>query len=639
MSKPPAPASAAEPDDAQDEARQRALQRLMKRMRAHPDMPSLGESISSIQRIVNSEHSHMSALTGGVLSDVALTAKLLRLINTATYRSSGDGSITSVQRALALMGFRAVGMLAASLLLFDRLPKGSEGLRVREAYSQALLAGLLAEELCTSVQDVRNSYLTGVYMNLGEMLVSLHFPDEARTIEEMLRTSHAVDGLQPGEQAHDLRMQVSRSVLGLSIQDLGSEVASQWGWPTELRGHLRRLYPSNNRVAAPGQEYLRILATGASDLSLELHLLRATRDLDAMQQARGACVDRFAGTMGVALAVGGQPLQEAVERAIMQWTDLAGMLGLDDAAGRQRNRPKAVSGNEAKPPLPALPSAAPVRAGAPSPAVQQPAAHGGGGAAAAPAAVAASPQDPTRRAPLSPLPPPQPPQPQPPPLTEPQPQRPRDGAAPSPSPASEEVAAPPRPPRDAPTAPPAPRSPAEGEFPESEARLEALSLALARASERALSGASIDELVARILEDLSHALHLQNVALCLREPSGRLRARHAIGPGAREILKHFEVPLGASTDLFSVLCAHGRVTLISDATKPAMAARLPAWFKIHVKAPCFVLLPMAIDSRVVGLMYADVPARDSLQLGERALAMLGTLRNQLLLALRLRGIG
>jgi hypothetical protein len=97
--------------------------------------------------------------------------------------------------------------------------------------------------------------------------------------------------------------------------------------------------------------------------------------------------------------------------------------------------------------------------------------------------------------------------------------------------------------------------------------------------------------------------------------------------------------LGASADLFSVLCAHGRVTLISDATKPAMAVRLPAWFKAHVASPCFVLMPMAVDGRVLGLLYGDVADRETLQLGERTLSMLGGLRNQLLLALRLRGVG
>ena len=88
----------------------------MARIGPKKDLPSLGSSIASIHRILLSEHAHMRTLTDSVLKDVALTAKLLRMINTATYRSSADDEILSIQRALSLMGFQAVGRMAASLI-------------------------------------------------------------------------------------------------------------------------------------------------------------------------------------------------------------------------------------------------------------------------------------------------------------------------------------------------------------------------------------------------------------------------------------------------------------------------------------------------------------------------------------------
>jgi len=83
-------------------SREQALARLLTRISSHADFPSLKESISSIQQIVRSEQAHMRALTEGVLKDVALTTKLLRLINSACYRAVGAGSISSVQRALRI---------------------------------------------------------------------------------------------------------------------------------------------------------------------------------------------------------------------------------------------------------------------------------------------------------------------------------------------------------------------------------------------------------------------------------------------------------------------------------------------------------------------------------------------------------
>ena len=120
------------------------------RISEHADFPTLRDSIGGIQKISRSERAHLNQLSGLVLNDVGMTSKLLRIINAAFYVSVGGGSITSMDRAVALMGFESVGMLAASLMLFEKAPKGRDGEAVRHACSRALLAGLLAQQLCHS---------------------------------------------------------------------------------------------------------------------------------------------------------------------------------------------------------------------------------------------------------------------------------------------------------------------------------------------------------------------------------------------------------------------------------------------------------------------------------------------------------
>ena len=77
-----------------------------------------------IQRISRSEDAHVQSLTEHVLKDVSLTGKVLRLINAAYYGVAGAGTITSIPRAVSLLGFRTVGTVASSLMLFECMPQG-----------------------------------------------------------------------------------------------------------------------------------------------------------------------------------------------------------------------------------------------------------------------------------------------------------------------------------------------------------------------------------------------------------------------------------------------------------------------------------------------------------------------------------
>ena len=562
------------------DARAQALSRLLTRISSHADFPSLKESIASIQQIVRSEQAHMRALTEGVLKDVALTTKLLRLINSACYRAVGAGTISSVQRALSLMGFQTVGMIAASLILFERLPKGIDGVRVRADFSHALLAGLLAQEMCHSGRHLEHSYLTAVFMNLGRMLVSLHFPEAAQAMEETLRDALRAAGHGPeGPRAHAHRTRISQQTLGLSTEDLGDEVAQLWGWPDDLRGQLRRLYPTSADQPAAEEDYLRILATGASDLSSQLHRLKAESSIDEEPALHRACLARFHRALGTPLSLDEAALVLAVDRALEQWIGLATMLGLDAALGRERTR---------------------LRPAIPSKDEEQPSARAGG-----PRSMTAFPDLGSRMAAYGPV----------------------DAAmrTPTVAPPGADV-------------PPAMDARLSGSASRVSLHLESLSQVVARASERALSSASMDEVAQNIIDDLRGALLLQRVVMCLRTPAGSLQGRYGSGTGVQSILGHFHVPLGRSQDLFSVLCALGKDTLISDTHQPNIEARLPPWFRQHYDAATFLLLPLKPQSQVAGLLYADHRAAAALQLDERLLSMLSVMRNQVLLAMKLRGL-
>jgi hypothetical protein len=74
--------------------------------------------------------------------------------------------------------------------------------------------------------------------------------------------------------------------------------------------------------------------------------------------------------------------------------------------------------------------------------------------------------------------------------------------------------------------------------------------------------------------------------------------------------------------------------MISDATESRIVPRLPEWYRNSLNAPTFLLLPLQIKGAPFGLIYADKIEHGSLELDEKELALLRTLRNQAVMAFK-----
>ena len=112
-----------------------------------------------------------------------------------------------------------------------------------------------------------------------------------------------------------------------------------------------------------------------------------------------------------------------------------------------------------------------------------------------------------------------------------------------------------------------------------------------------------------------------------------------LGDDVDAVKTAFKVPLkpAAAPDLFSAICTKGMDTLIADATAANVAQRLPAWYRSSVNAPTFLLLPMAMKGKTFALIYADKGKPGGIEVDEKELSLLRTLRNQAVMAFRQLG--
>jgi HD-like signal output (HDOD) protein len=145
----------------------------------------------------------------------------------------------------------------------------------------------------------------------------------------------------------------------------------------------------------------------------------------------------------------------------------------------------------------------------------------------------------------------------------------------------------------------------------------------------------LNDVLRMILETMYRALGFRRVVFCLRDPkTDTLTGRFGLGEGAEAVASSFKVPLKVGADLFTAVCAKGVDTLITDATVANIAARLPAWYREKVNAPAFLLLPMQLRNAPFALIYADKSQPGGIELGDKELSLLRTLRNQAVMAFK-----
>lgn len=289
---------------------------LLRRMRHKTDFPALSDSVAAIQRVAGSDSDGIDTLAGEILKDVALTNKLLRLVNTAHFAHAGGGAISTVSRAVALIGFAGIRNMALSLMLLEHMQDKSQAGLLKDEFLRAMMAGTLANELCAGSRDGEEAFIGAMFLNLGRLLASYYFPEEAGQVRRLVESAGAARGstLAAEESA-------STSVLGIAYEDLGVGVARSWALPDTLQRCMRR--PTGSTPARPVDkpvEGLRWLALASNEITEALMRSEPAQAAAALSQL----AQKYAGV----LSLSPKDIEAAVQAARRKLADDAQAMSL-----------------------------------------------------------------------------------------------------------------------------------------------------------------------------------------------------------------------------------------------------------------------------------------------------------------------
>ena len=271
----------------QDSAPRRVRAALMRKVAGDDAMFALGASIARVVEMASSDDHGTEDLAYYVVSDPALTQRILRLSNTVQYRAAGGGQVTTISRAISLLGFDNVRATALAMLLVDALDGGGHAGAVRAELQAALCASLVGREMARAsfYQRAEEAAICALFKNLGPLLVASHEHERYREIAALVASGKNTPA------------QASQLILGSSYAALSEAVLSEWNIPDVIVRAQAPLLPETGPVpvAASRAEWMRQVASFGLDIARLMG--RSHEPAQAPQAA--ALLQRYGAALGL----------------------------------------------------------------------------------------------------------------------------------------------------------------------------------------------------------------------------------------------------------------------------------------------------------------------------------------------------
>ncbi len=190
-----------------------------------PEIGSLPMVVEELIAALNSPHSD-AELIGEILSkDIAMTAKILQLVNSAFL--GVPSHVSSTSRAVSLIGYERVKHLLIGTGIFSKLDSENIPLDFvtnlwEHSMQTGTLAKIIARREAAAAKIADNAFLAGLLHDLGKLVLASAFPVRYRSII----TATQKNGTSFFESEQE--------ILGITHSEVGVYVARLWGLPPSI---------------------------------------------------------------------------------------------------------------------------------------------------------------------------------------------------------------------------------------------------------------------------------------------------------------------------------------------------------------------------------------------------------------------
>ena len=205
---------------------------LLQRVLASPRLPSLPAVALKVVELVQQEDVELEDIAAAVQNDPALTARILKTVNSSYYGQAGN--VTGVNQALVVLGLRTVKTLALGFSLVPNLQQSSEdgeGFDHISYWKRSLLSATAAKMFADNAGSrfTEEAFLGGLLQDMGMIALHQVLGEDYEEVTDSTGGHHTALAAAEQEQ------------LGLTHAEVGEQLAQSWNLPEVLgyaiRGH------------------------------------------------------------------------------------------------------------------------------------------------------------------------------------------------------------------------------------------------------------------------------------------------------------------------------------------------------------------------------------------------------------------
>lgn len=180
-------------------------------------IPTLPDKLKNLLKVLENPKTSLTEISKFILNDPALTARVLRMVNSPIY--GFPGKISSVNQALLLLGLNVVKGLLLSISIFETMQKAMVGLW-DHSLGSAIAARIIAKK--KSIPDPEEISIAALLHDIGKVVLSLRFPEEYHIVR------------QKAERDEIFIYEAEKEIFGITHSNAGALIAEKWNFPKKL---------------------------------------------------------------------------------------------------------------------------------------------------------------------------------------------------------------------------------------------------------------------------------------------------------------------------------------------------------------------------------------------------------------------
>ena len=202
-----------------------SLESVAKRIQEISTLPHIA---LRVMQVASDSGSGAADLKGVMENDAAMSARVLRCVNSAAYALRSK--ITNLQQAIAYLGLKQVRNLAMTATVSDLFKKDETvgPYRRRNLWRHLVSVGICARLIAMrrKIEAFEDAFLAGLLHDVGIIL------EDQQVHERFSRVIRALNGQQTLVEAE-------RQQLGFDHTQLGENLAEQWHFPEAVKASIR----------------------------------------------------------------------------------------------------------------------------------------------------------------------------------------------------------------------------------------------------------------------------------------------------------------------------------------------------------------------------------------------------------------